>query len=166
MPPGARRTPVAHRRALLPGPQVRRHPPRRPRAPRPHPAARRRARPLRRDWERVRHYVDRVDREGGGPEDLNSWAQTPATPPRRCPACGHTAKENRPTQDTFHCVSCGHRAHADTVGAVNVLRAGLVRRDTRKGQREAPGPAGEGVTRVCSRSSPRLRPACDSSGRP
>ncbi|MFE9046029.1 zinc ribbon domain-containing protein, partial [Streptomyces sp. NPDC007818] len=43
--------------------------------------------------------------------------------------CGHTAKENRPTQEKFHCVSCGHQAHADTVGAINVLRAGLVRRD-------------------------------------
>ncbi|TQK49899.1 putative transposase [Streptomyces sp. SLBN-118] len=48
---------------------------------------------------------------------------------RRCPACGHTVKENRPTQEKFHCVSCGHSAHADTVGATNVLRAGLVRRD-------------------------------------
>ncbi|MFF1748010.1 zinc ribbon domain-containing protein, partial [Streptomyces mirabilis] len=44
-------------------------------------------------------------------------------------ACGHTAKENRPTQEKFHCVACGHHAHADTVGATNVLRAGLVRRD-------------------------------------
>ncbi|MFB7226007.1 zinc ribbon domain-containing protein, partial [Streptomyces sp. NPDC056227] len=48
---------------------------------------------------------------------------------RRCPQCGHTAKENRPTQETFHCVACGHSAHADTVGALNVLRAGLVRRE-------------------------------------
>ncbi|MEV6053584.1 zinc ribbon domain-containing protein [Streptomyces sp. NPDC052107] len=47
---------------------------------------------------------------------------------RRCPACGHTAKENRPTQETFHCQACGHHAHADTVGALNVLRAGLARR--------------------------------------
>ncbi|MFE2607414.1 zinc ribbon domain-containing protein, partial [Streptomyces mirabilis] len=37
--------------------------------------------------------------------------------------------ENRPTQEKFHCVSCGHTAHADTVGAQNVLRAGLVHRD-------------------------------------
>ncbi|WP_436847038.1 zinc ribbon domain-containing protein [Streptomyces atratus] len=48
---------------------------------------------------------------------------------RRCPECGHTAKENRPTQETFHCVGCGHTAHADIVGATNVLRAGLVRRN-------------------------------------
>ncbi|MFB7225620.1 zinc ribbon domain-containing protein [Streptomyces sp. NPDC056227] len=31
--------------------------------------------------------------------------------------------------ETFHCVACGHSAHADTVGALNVLRAGLVRRE-------------------------------------
>ncbi|MET8421732.1 zinc ribbon domain-containing protein, partial [Streptomyces sp. NPDC005098] len=29
----------------------------------------------------------------------------------------------------FHCTACGHTAHADTVGALNVLRAGLVRRN-------------------------------------
>ena len=40
-----------------------------------------------------------------------------------------TAKENRPTQEKFHCVACGHTAHTDTVGALNVLRAGLVRRN-------------------------------------
>ncbi|MEU1482547.1 transposase [Streptomyces sp. NPDC005752] len=56
-------------------------------------------------------------------------AVDPRNTSRQCPECGHTAKENRPTQDKFHCVSCGHSAHADTVGAVNVLRAGLVRRD-------------------------------------
>lgn len=55
-------------------------------------------------------------------------AVDPRDTSRRCPRCGHTAKENRPTRETFVCVSCGHRAHADTVGAVNVLRAGLVRR--------------------------------------
>lgn len=40
-----------------------------------------------------------------------------------------TAKENRPTQDEFHCVTCGHHAHADTLTATNVLRAWLVRRN-------------------------------------
>ncbi|WP_328981015.1 zinc ribbon domain-containing protein [Streptomyces canus] len=43
--------------------------------------------------------------------------------------CGHTAKENRPTQDRFHCVTCGHHAHADILAATNVLRAWLVRRN-------------------------------------
>ncbi|MCW2873184.1 transposase [Actinacidiphila oryziradicis] len=56
-------------------------------------------------------------------------AVDPRNTSRTCPECGHVAKENRPTQEKFHCVSCGHTAHADTVGATNVLRAGLVRRD-------------------------------------
>jgi putative transposase len=56
-------------------------------------------------------------------------AVDPRNTSRECPECGHTAKENRPTQEKFHCVACGHTAHADTVGATNVLRAGLVRRD-------------------------------------
>lgn len=55
-------------------------------------------------------------------------AVNPRNTSRTCPACGHTAKENRPTQEKFHCVTCGHTAHADTVAATNVLRAGLVRR--------------------------------------
>lgn len=60
-------------------------------------------------------------------------AVDPRNTSRTCPECGHTAKENRPTQETFHCVSCGHENHADTVGATNVLRAGLVRRNARQG---------------------------------
>jgi putative transposase len=56
-------------------------------------------------------------------------AVDPRNTSRTCPACGHMAKENRPRQEKFHCVACGHHAHADTVGALNVLRAGLVRRD-------------------------------------
>jgi putative transposase len=56
-------------------------------------------------------------------------AVDPRNTSRQCPQCGHTAKENRLTQDKFHCQECGHNAHADTVGAVNVLRAGLVRRE-------------------------------------
>ncbi len=64
--------------------------------------------------------------EGAG---RHVMAVDPRNTSRRCPECGHTAKENRPTQEKFHCVSCGHHAHADTVGAINVLRAGLARRD-------------------------------------
>ncbi|WP_326783844.1 RNA-guided endonuclease InsQ/TnpB family protein [Streptomyces sp. NBC_00151] len=55
-------------------------------------------------------------------------AVDPRNTSRTCPECGHTAKENRPTQEKFHCIACGHIAHADTVAATNVLRAGLVRR--------------------------------------
>ncbi|MGK4584894.1 RNA-guided endonuclease InsQ/TnpB family protein [Kitasatospora sp. HPMI-4] len=60
-------------------------------------------------------------------------AVDPRNTSRTCPSCGHVAAENRPAQDTFHCVNCSHTAHADTVGAVNVLRAGLARRNARKG---------------------------------
>ncbi|MEV0643519.1 transposase [Streptomyces sp. NPDC050619] len=56
-------------------------------------------------------------------------AVDPRNTSRRCPECGHTAKGNRPAQEKFHCQECGHQAHADTVGALNVLRAGLVRRE-------------------------------------
>ncbi|MFJ9605931.1 RNA-guided endonuclease InsQ/TnpB family protein, partial [Kitasatospora sp. NPDC101176] len=57
-------------------------------------------------------------------------AVDPRNTSRTCPrlACGHVAKENRITQEKFHCLACGHQDHADTVGAINVLRAGLVRR--------------------------------------
>ncbi|MEV6993901.1 transposase [Streptomyces sp. NPDC093228] len=64
--------------------------------------------------------------EGAGRQVM---AVDPRNTSRQCPECGHTAKENRPTQEKFHCVSCGHSAHADTVGAINILRSGLVRRD-------------------------------------
>jgi putative transposase len=56
-------------------------------------------------------------------------AVDPRNTSRQCPQCGHTSADNRTTQATFHCVSCGHTAHADTVAATNVLRAGLVRRN-------------------------------------
>jgi putative transposase len=55
-------------------------------------------------------------------------AVDPRNTSRKCPQCEHTSADNRTTQERFHCVSCGHTAHADTVGATNVLRAGLVRR--------------------------------------
>ena len=48
----------------------------------------------------------------------------PKNTSRCCPECGHTTKENRKTQEKFHCVQCSYKANADFVGAVNVLRAG------------------------------------------
>ena len=41
-----------------------------------------------------------------------------------CPACGHTAKENRTTQALFCCMQCGYTDNADVVGAMNVLQRG------------------------------------------
>lgn len=49
----------------------------------------------------------------------------PANTSRTCPECGHCSGDNRTTQAVFRCVVCGHTAHADVIGAVNVLRAGL-----------------------------------------
>ncbi|MEU1230634.1 transposase [Streptomyces sp. NPDC005828] len=66
-----------------------------------------------------------VKAESAGREVM---AVDPRNTSRQCPECGHIAKENRPTREKFRCVGCGHQAHADTVGARNVLRAGLVRR--------------------------------------
>lgn len=61
------------------------------------------------------------------------WAggQLIAVPPRytsqECPECGHVAADNRKTQAVFRCVECGYTNHADTVGAINVRRAGYAR---------------------------------------
>jgi putative transposase len=52
-------------------------------------------------------------------------AVDPRNTSRTCPSCGQVAKENRITQAEFQCTACGFAAHADHVGALNVLsRAG------------------------------------------
>jgi putative transposase len=54
----------------------------------------------------------------------------PRNTSRRCPACGHTDKANRPKQATFRCTSCGCAGHADVIAAQNirVLGRGAVSR--------------------------------------
>jgi putative transposase len=44
----------------------------------------------------------------------------PRNTSRRCPACGHTDKANRPNQSTFRCTSCGCAGHADVIAAENI----------------------------------------------
>ena len=44
----------------------------------------------------------------------------PGNTSRRCPACGHTDKANRPNQATFRCTSCGCAGHADVIAAENI----------------------------------------------
>ena len=51
----------------------------------------------------------------------------PKNTSRKCPVCGHTAKENRLTQADFVCVACGYADDADITAAVNILRAGHAR---------------------------------------
>jgi putative transposase len=46
---------------------------------------------------------------------------------QQCSKCGHVAAGNRVTQAAFHCLACGHEAHADVNAAINILRAGLAR---------------------------------------
>ncbi|MFE9172749.1 RNA-guided endonuclease InsQ/TnpB family protein [Streptomyces kebangsaanensis] len=41
-----------------------------------------------------------------------------------CPACGCVHPDNRKSQASFVCAACGHREHADTVGAKNTLARG------------------------------------------
>jgi predicted RNA-binding Zn-ribbon protein involved in translation (DUF1610 family) len=44
----------------------------------------------------------------------------PAYTSQTCPSCGHVSRKNR-RKTQFTCVSCGRRAHADVVGATNLL---------------------------------------------
>ena len=43
---------------------------------------------------------------------------------QRCSCCGHTAKENRASQDVFRCQECGHEENADVNAAKNILTVG------------------------------------------
>ena len=51
-------------------------------------------------------------------------AVDPKNTSRTCPCCGHTDKENRPTQARFECIECGYTENADVVGALNILARG------------------------------------------
>ena len=48
----------------------------------------------------------------------------PCQTSRTCARCGHAAEGNR-HGSRFHCLACGHLAHADINAAQNILRAGL-----------------------------------------
>ncbi len=44
---------------------------------------------------------------------------------QRCSCCGHTSKQNRPSQAVFRCQACGFNENADVNAARNILTAGL-----------------------------------------
>jgi IS605 OrfB family transposase len=48
----------------------------------------------------------------------------PKNTSRRCPACGHTEKGNRPRQATFLCRQCGFAGLADHIAAQNLAALG------------------------------------------
>ncbi|MGB9618920.1 MAG: RNA-guided endonuclease InsQ/TnpB family protein [Armatimonadota bacterium] len=52
----------------------------------------------------------------------------PRNTSRTCPACGHCAKENRKTQASFVCTSCGFAGLADVIAAGNISRRAAVNR--------------------------------------
>ena len=66
------------------------------------------------------------------------WLMTvnPRNTSRTCPVCGHVSADNRTTQAKFACVSCGHQAHADVVGAINILARGM--QNMRHGGKDMP----------------------------
>ena len=43
---------------------------------------------------------------------------------QECSQCGHVHKDNRPTQDEFHCQSCGFKANADYNAALVLRKRG------------------------------------------
>ncbi|MGI0034307.1 MAG: RNA-guided endonuclease InsQ/TnpB family protein [Nitrososphaera sp.] len=50
----------------------------------------------------------------------------PAYTSQECPKCGHVDKRNRPKQELFRCVACGHSANADAAAACNIAGRGVV----------------------------------------
>lgn len=71
-------------------------------------------------WAEFRRQLDYKSQWQGGV----LVAVPPQNTSRTCPCCGHTDKENRPTQAKFECVECGYRNNADVVGAINILERG------------------------------------------
>ena len=71
-------------------------------------------------WYEFRRQLDYKLLWNGG----HLIAVPPQNTSRCCPACGHTSKDNRQTQENFECVDCGYQNNADVVGAINVLKRG------------------------------------------
>ncbi|MEN9937289.1 MAG: hypothetical protein RLZZ387_3868 [Chloroflexota bacterium] len=71
----------------------------------------------------------------------------PRNTSRRCPACGHTDKANRPNQSIFRCVSCGCAGHA--LLRTFVCSAGLLSCSRTSRRLARAGLARDKPTRVC-----------------
>ena len=44
---------------------------------------------------------------------------------QECNSCGYISKENRPTQELFKCVKCGHSGNADYEASITILNRGI-----------------------------------------
>ncbi|HEU5086123.1 MAG TPA: transposase [Roseiflexaceae bacterium] len=97
--------------------------------------------------EDLRHIRTRVTARRSQRATLHSWAFAqlrsfiaykaqlsgvpvhlvdPRNTSRTCPKCGHCAKENRKTQASFVCTSCGFAGPADVIAAGNIARRAAV----------------------------------------
>jgi len=71
-------------------------------------------------WFEFRRQLDyKLFRMGGMLAEVN-----PRHTSQQCSCCGHTAKENRVSQDIFRCQVCGHEENADVNAAKNILTVG------------------------------------------
>jgi IS605 OrfB family transposase len=64
----------------------------------------------------LRSFVEYKAKLGGVPVVFVD----PGNTSRTCPECGHCEKANRASRSRFECRACGHRSHADLVGARNI----------------------------------------------
>jgi putative transposase len=71
-------------------------------------------------WYEFRRQLDyKLFWRGGMLAEVN-----PRHTSQQCSSCGHTAKENRVSQDVFRCQVCGHEENADVNAAKNILTVG------------------------------------------
>ena len=71
-------------------------------------------------WYEFRRQLDyKLFWRGGMLVEVN-----PQHTSQQCSCCGHTAKENRASQDVFRCLVCGHEENADVNAAKNILTVG------------------------------------------
>jgi putative transposase len=71
-------------------------------------------------WFEFRRQLDyKLFWRGGMLAEIN-----PRHTSQRCSCCGHTAKENRVSQNVFRCLACGHEENADVNAAKNILTVG------------------------------------------
>jgi putative transposase len=98
-------------------------------------------------WAEFRRQLEYKLVWGGG----ELIAVDPRNTSRTCPECGHVDAQNRQTQAVFRCVACGHQAHADVVGAINILARGTAQQSVERSS-VAPGPRPKVEGQACSLS--------------